>query len=120
MPNPNINLTLTAIASPVGNVTDPPVRGWYDPSCNGFWRDAALVVPSALLLLYLGFQAKRNLKKLNHRRSYVMIAYYALLWFTALFNLAWALLQVCFRAFLVSFFFGIGLTVSDFEFSLKC
>ncbi|KAL0355329.1 UNVERIFIED_CONTAM: protein CANDIDATE G-PROTEIN COUPLED RECEPTOR 2 [Sesamum radiatum] len=58
-----------------------------------FWRQTALVVPSILLVLYLGFQARRNVRKLSHRKSYVMIAYYALLWFTALLNLAWAILQ---------------------------
>ncbi|KAK4479933.1 hypothetical protein RD792_012985 [Penstemon davidsonii] len=69
------------------------ISEWYNSGCSGFWREAALVVPSVLLVLYLGFQAKRNLKKLSHRKSYVMIAYYALLWFTALLNLAWAFLQ---------------------------
>ncbi|KAI5648290.1 hypothetical protein M9H77_34295 [Catharanthus roseus] len=62
-------------------------------SCHGFWHNAALVIPSALFIAYLGFQAKRNIKKLRHSRSYVMIAYYVLLWFSALFGLAWSSLQ---------------------------
>ncbi|CAA2966977.1 transmembrane adipocyte-associated 1 homolog [Olea europaea subsp. europaea] len=61
--------------------------------CTRFWRDAALVLPSVFFVLYLGFQAKRNLKKLSHRRSYVMISYYALVLFTVLLNLAWSFLQ---------------------------
>ncbi|PIN05073.1 putative membrane protein [Handroanthus impetiginosus] len=99
MSNPNITLSIASAQ----NITDPPVRTkigriseWYSSGsagCNSFWREAALVVPSVLLVLYLGFQARRNLKKLSHRKSHVMIAYYALLWFSALLNLAWSLLQ---------------------------
>ncbi|KAG6390018.1 hypothetical protein SASPL_151496 [Salvia splendens] len=94
MSNPNITL---AIASEQ-NITDPPARisEWYtsqSEGCNSFWREAALLVPSVLLVLYLGFQARRNVKKLRHRKSYVMIAYYALLWLSALLNLVWAALQ---------------------------
>ncbi|XP_020551708.1 uncharacterized protein LOC105168840 [Sesamum indicum] len=99
MSNPNITLSIASVQ----NIMDPPVRskigrisGLYSAGsagCSSLWRDAALVVPSALLVLYLGFQARRHLKKLSHRKSYVMIAYYALLWFSALLNLAWSLLQ---------------------------
>lgn len=63
-------------------------------SCHGFWHDAALVLPSALFVGYLGFHARSNLKKLSHRRSFVMIGYYGLLWFAALLNLTWCFLQV--------------------------
>ncbi|KAL3513069.1 hypothetical protein ACH5RR_025786 [Cinchona calisaya] len=62
-------------------------------ACHGFWHNAALVLPAALFIAYLGFQAKRNIKKLGHGRAYVMIAYYVLLWFAALLNLAWSCLQ---------------------------
>ncbi|XP_051152619.1 protein CANDIDATE G-PROTEIN COUPLED RECEPTOR 2-like [Andrographis paniculata] len=99
MPNPNITLP---IGSPQ-NTSDSPVGGqiasiseWQSSagaSCGGFWRDAALILSSALLVLYLGFQARRNVRKLSHRKSYVMIAYYALLWVSALLNLSWSLLQ---------------------------
>ncbi|EYU23553.1 hypothetical protein ABFS82_04G149600 [Erythranthe guttata] len=100
MSNPNITLSIASVAI---NITEPPVRSrigrvseWYSygsAGCNSFWREAALVVPSILLVLYLGFQARRNLKKLSHRKSYVMIAYYAILWLSALLNLAWSILQ---------------------------
>lgn len=63
-------------------------------SCHGFWHNAALVVPSALFIAYLGFQAKRNIKKLGHGRSYVMIVYYVLLWSAAVLNLTWSSFQV--------------------------
>lgn len=63
-------------------------------ACHGFWQDTALVLPSALFIVYLGFHARSNLKKLNHRRSCIMIGYYGLLWFAALLNLAWCFLQV--------------------------
>lgn len=106
MSSPNITLPIDSLQ----NITDPPVRSkigriseWYSSGgtagCNSFWRHAALVVPSALLLLYLGFQARRNLKKLRHRKSYVIIAYYALLWASALLNFVWSILQVGFRCF---------------------
>ncbi|KAL6549336.1 hypothetical protein OROHE_008453 [Orobanche hederae] len=98
----NRNMAL-GIAS-AQNITDPHIRSKIErisqlyssesSRCNSLWREVALVVPSALLVLYLGFQAKRNVKKLSHRKSYVMIAYYALLWFSALFNLAWSMLQL--------------------------
>ncbi|KAL2493025.1 hypothetical protein Adt_28653 [Abeliophyllum distichum] len=99
MSTPNITLPIASTL----NITDPSLRSkihtiskWYNlgsAGCTGFWRDAALVVPSVLFALYLGFQAKRNIKKLSHRRSYVMISYYALIWFTVLLNLAWSFLQ---------------------------
>ncbi|KAL6997969.1 hypothetical protein U1Q18_008093 [Sarracenia purpurea var. burkii] len=50
---------------------------------HGFWRNMALEMPAALFVLYLAFHAKKNLRKLSNGRSYVMIAYYALLWFVA-------------------------------------
>lgn len=63
-------------------------------SCHGFWHNAALVVPCALFIMYLGFQVRRNVKKLRRGRSYVMIAYYVLLWCAAILDLAWSSLQV--------------------------
>ncbi|EPS69566.1 hypothetical protein M569_05200 [Genlisea aurea] len=97
MSNPSLSLPV----SPDSFITDSPTNGSVsepydavDAGCsNGFWRQAALVVPSALLLLYLGFLARRHVKKLSHRKSYVMIAYYALLWTSAISNFAWSLLQ---------------------------
>ncbi|VFQ74971.1 unnamed protein product [Cuscuta campestris] len=63
------------------------------PVCRSFLHDATLVVPSVIFMLYLGFHARRNIKKLRNRLSHVMIAYYALLWFAALVNVALAALQ---------------------------
>ncbi|CAA3001093.1 transmembrane adipocyte-associated 1 homolog [Olea europaea subsp. europaea] len=107
MSTPNITLSIASTQ----NITDPSLRRdshtiskWYNSGstgCTGFWRDAALVVPSVLFVLYLGFQARRYLKKLSHRRSYVMISYYALIWFSVLLNLAWSFLQAI-------FIFGFG------------
>ncbi|CAH9092744.1 unnamed protein product [Cuscuta europaea] len=72
------------------------ISRWYSssaPTCRGLWHNVTLVVPSALFILYLGFHVKRNVKKLRNRRYHVMITYYALLWVTALINLAWSSLQ---------------------------
>ncbi|XP_015079123.1 transmembrane protein adipocyte-associated 1 homolog isoform X1 [Solanum pennellii] len=63
-------------------------------ACHGFWHDVILVLPSVLFVLYLGFHARSNIKKLSHRRSFVMIGYYGLLWFAVLLNLCWCFLQV--------------------------
>lgn len=73
--------------------------------CHGFWHDASLLLPSVLFVLYLGFHARSNIKKLSHRRSFVMIGYYGLLWFAVLLNLAWCFLQV------LIIFHSISLTV---------
>lgn len=62
--------------------------------CHGLWYIAVLSIPAVLFVVYLGFHLKRNIKKLNRRRSHVMIAYYALLWLSAILNLAWCSLQV--------------------------
>ncbi|GER53098.1 hypothetical protein STAS_30585 [Striga asiatica] len=99
MSNPNLSLYNASKQY----ITEPPISSkiarisqWPTPEnsgCNSLWREAALIVPSALLVLYIGFQARRNVKKLMHRKSYVMIAYYALLWVSALLNLAWSMVQ---------------------------
>ncbi|KAK2973853.1 hypothetical protein RJ640_003261 [Escallonia rubra] len=61
--------------------------------CHGFLHNAALLLCSATFVLYLAFHAKKNVRKLRHGRSLIMIAYYLLLWLTALLNLAWCSLQ---------------------------
>ncbi|KAI3525301.1 hypothetical protein L1887_03992 [Cichorium endivia] len=53
----------------------------------------ALSIPAALFVVYLGFYLKKNIKKLIHCPSHVMIAYYLLLWFSAILNLTWCSLQ---------------------------
>ncbi|KAM1036136.1 hypothetical protein ACFX13_039928 [Malus domestica] len=63
------------------------------PECHGFWYDAVLVVPAVVFVVYLAFQAKKNVIKLSNGRSYIMISYYALLWVASLLNLAWCALQ---------------------------
>ncbi|KAI3726848.1 hypothetical protein L1987_66654 [Smallanthus sonchifolius] len=62
--------------------------------CHGLWYTAILSIPAVLFVLYLGFHLKKNIKKLRHRRSHVMITYYILLWFSATLNLTWCSLQV--------------------------
>lgn len=74
--------------------SSPPSYSYYNQSnCHGVLYTAALSIPAALFVLYLGFHLKKNIKKLSHRRSHVMIAYYVLLWFSAILNLAWCSLQ---------------------------
>ncbi|XP_015943347.1 protein CANDIDATE G-PROTEIN COUPLED RECEPTOR 2 [Arachis duranensis] len=58
-----------------------------------FWYDSFLVVLSVLFVLYLALQARKNLKRLANGGSYVVISYYALLWFVTLLNLAWSFFQ---------------------------
>ena len=91
-----ITLSLSPMQSNPAKFDGHSGRGGLSMSseCHGFWRDAALAVPAALFVLYLAFHAKKNLRKLSNGGSYVMIAYYALLWFAALLNLAWCSLQV--------------------------
>lgn len=66
--------------------------GWLF-NCHGFWHNICLIVPSALFVLYLAFQAKKSFVKLSSGRSYIIIAYYWFLWLVSLLNLAWCLLQ---------------------------
>ncbi|PWA66912.1 hypothetical protein CTI12_AA324750 [Artemisia annua] len=61
--------------------------------CHGVFYTLVLSIPAALFIVYLAFYVKKNVKKLNHRRSFVMLAYYLLLWLSALLNLAWSSLQ---------------------------
>lgn len=70
----------------------PRFYGWLF-ECHGFWHNVALIVPSALFVLYLGFQARKSFTKLTHGRSYIMISYYGCLWLVSLLNLAWCSLQ---------------------------
>ncbi|KAM7476954.1 hypothetical protein LguiB_024197 [Lonicera macranthoides] len=61
--------------------------------CHGFFHNVALIVPSAMFVLYLAFQAKKSFAKLSNGRSYIMIAYYGFVWLVSLLNLAWCALQ---------------------------
>lgn len=71
--------------------------------CHGLWYTAVLSIPAVLFVLYLGFHLKKNIKKLRHRRSHVMITYYILLWFSATLNLTWCSLQVSSYSFYTVF-----------------
>ena len=62
--------------------------------CHGVWFDVVLVVESVVFIGYLSIHAKKNLKKLYNRGSYILISYYSLLWFTTLLNLTWSSLRV--------------------------
>ncbi|KAL6011994.1 Cullin-associated NEDD8-dissociated protein 2 [Asimina triloba] len=62
--------------------------------CHGLWYNLALIVPSALFIAFLLSKAKKSYSKLSYGRSYIMIAYYALLWIVSALNLAWCVLQV--------------------------
>lgn len=74
--------------------SSPSSNSYYNQTnCHGILYTAALSILAALFVLYLGFHLKKNIKKLNHRRSHVMIAYYLLLWFSAILNLTWCCLQ---------------------------
>ncbi|KAK9116485.1 hypothetical protein Sjap_015432 [Stephania japonica] len=63
------------------------------PHCNGFWYDIALIVPSLLFIVFLAFQARKSFRKLSHGRSYIIVAYYGLLWLVSVLNLTWCALQ---------------------------
>lgn len=76
--------------------------GWLF-ECHGFWHNLALIIPSLLFALFLGFQAKKSFQKLSHGRSYIMISYYGSLWLVSLLNLAWCSLQVCGFFFFIFF-----------------
>lgn len=93
-PIPSVLSDITDIQSHKESSSSPPSYSHYNQSsCHGVFYTAALSIPAALFILYLGFHLKKNIKKLSHRRSHVMIAYYVLLWFSAILNLAWCSLQ---------------------------
>ncbi|KAK1316457.1 hypothetical protein QJS10_CPA05g00927 [Acorus calamus] len=61
--------------------------------CGGVWYSLSLIVPSALFVGFLASLARRSFSKLYHGKSYIMIAYYCLLWLVSLLNLSWCALQ---------------------------
>lgn len=65
-----------------------------ESGCPSIWYNLVLVAASVVFVAYLAFHAKKNLKKLYNRGSYILISYYALLWFATAFNLFWSSLQV--------------------------
>ncbi|XP_043706013.1 protein CANDIDATE G-PROTEIN COUPLED RECEPTOR 2-like [Telopea speciosissima] len=66
--------------------------GWLF-NCHGLWHNLSLIVPSVLFVVYLSLKARKSFTKLSHGRSYIMIAYYGLLWLVSVLNLAWCSLQ---------------------------
>ncbi|KAL6977866.1 Cullin-associated NEDD8-dissociated protein 2 [Sarracenia purpurea var. burkii] len=88
------------ISSPISNSTLEEEEGGYGSrlygwlfECHGLWHNIALIVSSALFVLYLTSHAKKSFAKLSHGRSYIMMAYYVFLWLVSVLNLAWCLLQ---------------------------
>ncbi|KAJ0048160.1 hypothetical protein Pint_16232 [Pistacia integerrima] len=81
---------------PTPDLSFPAKVGGQDGSdrqCHGVLYDVVLVVPAVLFVVYLAVHAKKNLRKLCNGSSYIMIAYYTLLWLACLLNLAWCSLQ---------------------------
>ncbi|KAJ4849699.1 Cullin-associated NEDD8-dissociated protein 2 [Turnera subulata] len=76
-----------------GNFASPSLQNWFF-ECHGFLHNVTLVLASLAFVLYLAFQARKNLTKLSNGRSYIMKAYYGSLWLVSLLNLAWC----CFQA----------------------
>ncbi|CAO2837162.1 unnamed protein product [Amaranthus hypochondriacus] len=64
---------------------------WFD--CHGLLHNFFLILPSALFLLYLAFQAKKCYKKLWIGRSRIINSYYGIVWLVTLLNFAWCCLQ---------------------------
>ncbi|KAI4374522.1 hypothetical protein MLD38_012506 [Melastoma candidum] len=91
---PPIVVSLPPIASsPATNDTSSSSSLSSNPNCHGFFYGALLIVPSVVFVGFLAYHARKNLKKLYHGRSHVMISYYAIVWIVSLLNLAWCLLQ---------------------------
>ncbi|THU51867.1 hypothetical protein C4D60_Mb06t35580 [Musa balbisiana] len=61
--------------------------------CHGLLYNLALIVPSVIFVAYLASLARKSFAKLTNGYSYLMIAYYALLWLISVLNLLWCLVQ---------------------------
>ncbi|KAK8957462.1 hypothetical protein KSP39_PZI000556 [Platanthera zijinensis] len=90
--------TRTLLISPEASVPADGAGGGSGSSswpaeCHGLLFSVALVVPAVLFVAYLASQARRSCAKLSYGRSYIMIAYYALLWIVSILNLIWCVLQ---------------------------
>ncbi|KAI3861794.1 hypothetical protein MKX03_027399 [Papaver bracteatum] len=75
-----------------GDINRKLLSGWLF-NCHGLWYNLAVIIPSVIFVVYLGYQAKKSFIKLSHGRSHIMISYYGLLWLVSLLNLAWCFLQ---------------------------
>ncbi|PKA64938.1 hypothetical protein AXF42_Ash011540 [Apostasia shenzhenica] len=61
--------------------------------CHGILYNISLIVPTTLFVAYLASQARRSVAKLSYDRSYIMVAYYVLLWIVSVLNLIWCIVQ---------------------------
>ncbi|RRT78109.1 hypothetical protein BHM03_00017218 [Ensete ventricosum] len=85
----------SADESPVGSSSgSAPISSSWIVGCHGLPYNLALIVPSALFVVYLASKARKSIAKLTYGHSYVMMAYYALLWVVTVLNLLWCLVQV--------------------------
>ncbi|WOL15458.1 transmembrane protein adipocyte-associated 1-like [Canna indica] len=82
-----------ASAPAIADQSAPPASPSWSVGCHGLLYNLALIVPSALFIAYLASQARRSFAKLTNGHSYVMVAYYALLWLVSVLNLLWCLVQ---------------------------
>ncbi|XP_074320895.1 protein CANDIDATE G-PROTEIN COUPLED RECEPTOR 2-like [Silene latifolia] len=74
------------------NSNDHEAYLWLS-KCHGFWHNFALILSSALFIIYLAIQAKKSYKKLWVGRSHVVNWYYGIVWLVGLLNFAWCCLQ---------------------------
>ncbi|URE24407.1 putative membrane protein [Musa troglodytarum] len=70
-----------------------PISSSWIVGCHGLPYNLALIVPSALFVVYLASKVRKSFAKLTYGHSYVMMAYYALLWVVTVLNLVWCLVQ---------------------------
>ncbi|XP_068659298.1 protein CANDIDATE G-PROTEIN COUPLED RECEPTOR 2-like [Aristolochia californica] len=77
---------------PILAVSDFKLSGWISV-CHGVWYNIALTVPTAIFLVFLLYQSRKSYWKLSYGRSYIMIAYYGLLWLVSVLNFVWCILQ---------------------------
>ena len=82
------------------------------PGCHGVWFDVVLVVVSVVFIGYLSIHAKKNLKKLYNRGSYILISYYgSLAYSTSLGPLFRSPLYFLSKFFIILFWFFIFLVI---------
>nr|GMD38843.1 transmembrane protein adipocyte-associated 1 homolog [Ipomoea batatas] len=89
---------IEAALSPSSSTPDPAAadtgsggkwfHGWL-MDCHGLWHNLLLILPSALFLIYLASQAKKNYPKILNGRLHIITALYGFLWLVSILNLAW-------------------------------
>ncbi|KAG0483817.1 hypothetical protein HPP92_011901 [Vanilla planifolia] len=68
------------------------VSSWL-VDCHGLLYNIGLIVPAALFVAYLASQVRRSFSKVRYGSSYIMMAYYGLIWIVSVLNLTWCILQ---------------------------